>query len=85
MYLHLGSDVLIKKDKVVAIIDLETAAKGQITDNFLNNIKDSKKVYYVSEFGKEKTLIITTKGNYLSPISSATLLKRSSFNIGEEL
>ena len=77
MYLHLGGDVLINKDKVVAIIDLESATKGHITDKFLNKIKNAKTVYHISEPGKEKTLIITNKWHYLSPISSTTLLKRS--------
>lgn len=85
MFLHLGGDILINQAKIVAILDLETAAKGQITESFLNNIKNNEKVIYVSEPGKEKTLIITTEGHYLSPISSTTLFKRSTFfEIDEE-
>lgn len=77
MYLHLGGDILIKKDKVVAIIDLETATQGKINEKFLDNIKKNKDINYVSVPGKEKTLIITSKEYYLSPISSTTLYKRS--------
>ena len=77
MYLHLGGDFLIKKDKVVAIIDLETVTESKINEKFLDNIKQTKKINYVSAPGNEKTLIITTKGYYLSPISSTTLFKRS--------
>ena len=77
MYLHLGGDILIKKNKVVAIIDLETVKECKINEKFLGNIKQTKKVNYVSDPGKEKTLIITTKGYYLSPISSTTLFKRT--------
>ncbi|MDR3540815.1 MAG: DUF370 domain-containing protein [Desulfosporosinus sp.] len=81
MYLHLGGDVLIKKDKVIAIIDLETTAKSHINDKLITNL-DHEKLNYVAEAGKEKTLIITNNGYYLSPISSTTLYKRSSFNMG---
>jgi len=77
MYIHLGGDVLIKKDKIVAIIDLETITEDKINKNFLNGIKNNEKVNYISEKGKEKTLIITLKEQYLSPISSTTLFKRS--------
>ena len=84
MYIHLGGDVLIKKSKIVAIIDLETATEGQINEKFLKSIKDNRNVNYISESGKEKTLIITVKEHYLSPISSTTLFKRSYFNLGEE-
>jgi hypothetical protein len=82
MYLHLGGDVLIKKDKVVAIIDLETAREGKVNNKLISLIKSNKNVNYVSEPGKEKTLIITIEGYYFSPISSMTLLKRS--ELGEE-
>ena len=78
MYLHLGGDILIKKDKVVAIIDLETATVGKHNEKFLDNMKQNRKINYVSEPGKEKTLIITSNGYYLSHISSTTLFKRSS-------
>jgi hypothetical protein len=84
MYLHLGGDILINKDKVIAIIDLETVTIGGITHKFLSNIKDNKIVHNISEPGKEKTLIITTKRHYLSPISSTTLFKRSFSDVGKE-
>lgn len=77
MYIHLGSDVLIKKNKIVAIIDLETVTEGKLNEKFLNIIKNNKKINYISEKGKEKTLIITLKEHYLSPISASTLFKRS--------
>jgi hypothetical protein len=76
LYIHLGGDVLIKKNKIVAIIDLETAAESKINQKFLNSIKNNKKIKYISENGKEKTLIITVQKHYLSPISAITLFKR---------
>ncbi|MDR3600171.1 MAG: DUF370 domain-containing protein [Desulfosporosinus sp.] len=84
MYLHLGGDFLIKKDKVVAIIDLETVTEGKINEKFLANIKKNKTVNYVSEPGKEKTLVITSNEYYFSPISSTTLFKRSFSNLEGE-
>ncbi|HVJ49104.1 extracellular matrix regulator RemB [Desulfitobacterium sp.] len=77
MFLHLGGDVLVNQQKVIAILDLETAMKNTASESFLNSMKQNEKIYYISDKGKEKSLIITTEGNYLSPISSTTLLKRS--------
>lgn len=77
MFLHLGGDVLINQNKVIAILDLETTMKNSTSENFLKNIKHKKKVNYISEQGKEKSLILTLDESYLSPISSTTLLKRS--------
>lgn len=77
MFLHLGGDILIKQDKIIAILDLETAIKNSTFEKFLINIKENQRVRFISEQGKEKSLIITSQENYLSPISSMTLLKRS--------
>ena len=77
MFLHLGGDVLINQQKVIAILDLETAMKNSISEKYLNSIKENERINYISEKGKEKSLIITTEGNFFSPISSTTLLKRS--------
>ena len=85
MYIHLGGDVLIKKNKIVAIIDLKNLKKGQINEKFLCSINKNKNknIIRISENGKDITLIITVKEHYLSPISSTTLLKRSFFNMGD--
>ena len=76
MYIHLGGDVLINKNELVAIINLETVREIKINDEFLIKAKNNKKINYISEKGNVKTLIITVKEQYLSPISSTTLLKR---------
>ena len=77
MFLHLGGDILVNQNKIVAILDLETSTKGMTTEKFLANIRKTQHIKYVSENGKEKSFIITTDGYYFSPISSTTLLRRS--------
>ncbi len=77
MFLHLGGDVVINQSKIIAILDLETAMKNLSSENFLKKIKDKQDVIYISEKGKEKSLVVAMDGSYLSPISSTTLLKRS--------
>ncbi|AET65769.1 hypothetical protein Desor_0005 [Desulfosporosinus orientis DSM 765] len=85
MYLHLGGDVLIKKEDIVAIIDLEMTKISQINRIFLSKMKNyHKNICYISEPGREKTLIIAINDLYFSPISSLTLFKRSAFNFVKE-
>jgi len=85
LYIHLGGDVLIKKDKIVAIIDLEMAKVSQINQIFLDNMKNHyKNIRYISEKGREKTLIVTINDLFFSPISSITLFKRSFMEIGND-
>lgn len=85
MYLHLGGDVLIKKDQIVAIIDLDMTKLSQVNSLFLSKIKNNNKnLNYISEPGREKTLIVTINDLFLSPISSLTLFKRSFSEIEKE-
>lgn len=77
MYLHLGDNVLVKKDKIIAMIDLDMTKISQINFDFLNNLKDKQNLRYICKLGKEKTLIITVDGFFFSPILSTTLLKRT--------
>lgn len=71
---------MVKKDQIIAILDLEVVGNSQITRNFFNNKKKKSKVLNISEEGKEKSFILSDTGCYLSPISSSTLLKRSMNN-----
>ena len=85
MYIHLGGDVLVKKDKIVAIIDLEMTKVSQVNQIFLENMKNHyRNIRYISELGREKTLIVTINDLFFSPISSMTLFKRSSMQIGND-
>lgn len=77
MFLHLGGDVVINQEKIVAILDYQSSLTNDNMDVFLHNIKESQQVHFVSEQGKGKSLVVTTEGYYISPISSTTLLKRS--------
>jgi len=85
MYLHLGNNQMIRKDKVIAILNLETSNNNEINRKFFNNVKSNKKIENIYSEGKEKSFILTDDVCYLSPISSFTLLKRSNnHNLSEE-
>ena len=77
MFLHIGGNMMIKKDTIISILDLETATSSSISKDFIETIYKNGEVNSVSEEGKDKSFIITNSGCYISPISSSTLLKRS--------
>ncbi len=68
---------MVSKEKVIAILDLETTGVSPISRNYVDKMIKSGKVRNIAEKGKEKSFVITDTGYYLSPISSFTLLKRS--------
>jgi regulator of extracellular matrix RemA (YlzA/DUF370 family) len=76
MFLHIGGDNAVSLKELVAILDLETT-KREATREFLGFAADEKTVVHIGKREREKSIIITSNRIYLSPISAATLLKRS--------
>ncbi|MED1202700.1 extracellular matrix regulator RemB [Heyndrickxia acidicola] len=74
MYIHLGEDVMVRTDEIVAILDKKSIQVSAIMDGFLNS-KD-KKIINLAK-GDFKSLVITDHRIYLSPLASITLNKRS--------
>ncbi len=85
MFLHLGSDVVVNSKDVIAILDLDVTSTSKITREFLrvaedegfvvNVSEDLPKSFVIAEIDKESRV-------FVSPISSATLLKRARENGG---
>ena len=80
MFLHLGSDVVVNDRDIVAIMDLETTSISKITREYLQKAEKENEVITVSYEDLPKSYVIVKNKNkrkiYISPISSATLLKR---------
>lgn len=80
MFLHLGGDVVISQKDIIAIFDLDITTVSKITREFLqvaeeegfvvNVSEDLPKSYVLAEINHESRV-------FISPISTATLLKRA--------
>lgn len=80
MFLHLGGDIVVNLKDVIAIMDLDVTSTSKITREFLavaeeegfvvNVSSDLPKSYILTEIDKVSKI-------FVSPISSATLLKRA--------
>lgn len=82
MFLHLGQDTVIIDNEIIGIFDLDTTTVSKPTRDYLKTMQKSGNVVNVS-YDLPKSFIITCKKKskkkmmYISPISTATLLKRS--------
>ena len=80
MFLHLGSDVTVCTDDIIAIFDIETTTVSKITREFLAVSTEEEFIVNVSEEDLPRSFVLTeVKGMsriYISPISSVTLNKR---------
>ena len=81
MYLHLGTDVIIRTRDILGIFDLDTSTISRRTRDYLRKAEIEGRVINVtSELPKS---FIVTAGQraliYISQISASTLKKRSGY------
>ncbi|WP_409303568.1 extracellular matrix regulator RemB [Peribacillus sp. SCS-155] len=74
MYLHIGEDILVKTDDVIAILDKQLLQSSPIFQEFLNK-KEGMTTNLAK--GSVKSIVVTDKHVYYSPLASGTLKKRS--------
>lgn len=78
MFIHLGGDVMVKEDEVIAIFDIKTEEASEKTAEFLKRAGENKKTIVIDR-EDTKSFVVTIEYLYYSPISSLTLKKRASF------
>ncbi len=83
MFLHIGNDVVVRTEDIIAVFDMDNTtvsksgrlflAEAQKNNDVINICDDLPKSYVVTNFeGKTKV--------YISSVSSQTILKRSQTN-----
>lgn len=77
MFIHLGGDVVVPKDEVIAIMSTQLMKRTEVNREFMELAENDGFIYPITERSNVKSIIITIKKIYLSPISSVTLKKRS--------
>ena len=78
MYLHIGEDILVHTDEIVAILDKKLLDSSPILAEFLQQKADI--TIHLTE-KSIKSIVVTTKHVYYSPLASMTLTKRSQQNL----
>jgi extracellular matrix regulatory protein B len=78
MYLHIGEDILVHTDEIVAILDKKLLDSSPILAEFLQQKADI--TIHLTE-KSIKSIVVTTKHVYYSPLASVTLTKRAQQNL----
>ena len=80
MFLHLGENIVVPLKDIIGIFDMEASIYSSDTIQFLRMAEEDGFVQKISQ-EKPKSFVIAEVNKkskvYLSPISSATLTKRS--------
>ncbi|MEG1108563.1 MAG: DUF370 domain-containing protein, partial [Oscillospiraceae bacterium] len=81
MYLHLGKNVVVPKQSIVAVFDLDNASHSHITRAYLSAGEKAGRVINVcDDIPKSFVVCSDDRGEqtlYLSQLMSSTLLKRA--------
>ena len=80
-YLHLGKDTSIEINNIVGIFDMDTSTVSKHTREFLRVCENENRIVNVSFELPKSYILYDFSGEYsvyISPLNSATLLKRMS-------
>jgi len=80
MWLHLGDDVMVLKKEISLILDYANIKTNAANHAFFKTAAAAAKTVYVTKKQVKSLVMVQGKSKtilYHSPISSATLLKRS--------
>lgn len=76
MYIHIGNNVLLRKDEVIGVFSIQSLMEDNKGRKFLADVKQNREVEDISG-GKHTSLVITDTKAFITRITSATLLARS--------
>lgn len=76
MYVHLGGERIVRASELVAIFDISIEQSSRISRQFTAWATKRKNVEVIGE-EEPKSIVVTTRKVYYSPISSSTLKKRT--------
>lgn len=86
MYVNIGGDVMIKKDEILGVFDIDKLTVYKVNRNYLSNSEKKGKIISVTQ-KIPKSFIVCEKDLkntiYISPLTPITLNKRladSGFN-----
>lgn len=73
MYIHIGENQVVSSDKIVMIFDYK-GSTSVIMQDFMERQKER---FVQLTSGEIKSMIVTEKEIYLSPLATSTLKKRA--------
>lgn len=79
VYIHLGGEKVILSSELVAIFDISIEKSSKVSKQFVTHAIQDKNVMKIGE-EEAKSIVVTKNIVYYSPISSATLKKKTSMH-----
>ena len=77
MYFHIGQNTVLDTSEIIGIFDLDNSSHGKDTRNFLHKHQEKKLLTVLDDQALPRSFVLTEQEVYLTPISTATLVKRA--------
>ena len=81
MYLHLGNDIVVRKQEIVGVFDLDNTSQSALTRRYLSSAEKTGAVVNAAGDELPKSFVVCAREGvqtvYLSQLNSSTLLRRS--------
>lgn len=77
MFLHIGRNIIIPLDDVIAVLDLGTDGQQEMIKEYVKYASWNKEIVYLNKKENKRSAVITDKKIFFTPISVYTLIKRS--------
>ena len=84
MYLHIGKNVLLRKEELIGVFSVDSLKKDSKGKKYLNALEQEGNFQDISD-GKWSSVVLTDDRVFITRISSATLLQRSGDSLREML
>ena len=78
VYVHLGGEKIIRASQIVAILDVSIEESSNVSREFVEEAQKNRKVETIGDEAP-KSIVVTDERLYYSPISTATLMKRTRY------
>ena len=87
MYLHLGNGVVVRREDILAICDLDNTSQSHLTRSYLSRAEKAGQVISVAPEELPKSFVVCRalggeQRVYLCQLNSSTLYKRNENPIG---
>lgn len=76
MFIHLGGEKIIRTSEIIAIFDISIEKNSKLTKPLSDQPSKNERIEMIGE-EEPKSIVLTHRKIYYSPISSGTLKKRA--------
>lgn len=83
LFLHIGNDVVVRSEDIIAVFDMDNTTVSKHSREFLANVQKSKQVVDICEDLPKSYIVTNYEGQtkvYISSVASQTIYKRSGLN-----